>query len=87
MTTITPNLRSVVTPDGAMVLDITRNVMVPLNSMGGYIWNKLHEGSSADEIVRELVREADVDAATIESEVHTFLEQLATMHLVTPSGL
>jgi hypothetical protein len=55
--------------------------------MGGYIWKKLQEGSSVDEIVRELVRDADVDAATIESDVYSFLEQLATMHLVTPSGL
>jgi hypothetical protein len=87
MTAITTNLRSVITPDGAMILDITRNVMVPLNSMGGYIWNKLQEGSSVDDIVRELVRDADVDAATIESDVYSFLEQLATMHLVTSSGL
>lgn len=61
--------------------------MVPLNSIGGYIWNKLQEGFSVDEIVRELVRDADIDAATIESDVHRFLEQLATMHLVTPSDL
>jgi hypothetical protein len=87
MTTIATNLRSIVTPDGAMILDITRNLMVPLNSMGGYVWNKLQEGFSVDEIVRELVRDADVDAATIESDVHSFLEQLTTMHLVTPSGL
>jgi hypothetical protein len=81
------HLRAIVDQDGAVILDIRGNAMVPLNSMGGYIWNKLQEGSSVNEIVRELVRDADVDAATIESDVHSFLEQLSTMHLVTPSGL
>jgi hypothetical protein len=82
----TANLRSVVTPD-AVVLDITRNVMVPLNSMGGYIWRKLQDGSLVDEIVREVVRETGADMVTVQSDIRTFIEQLAAMHLITTTPL
>ena len=85
MPPITANLRSIVTPDGAIILDIGRNLIVPLNPMGGYIWNKLQDGLSVNEIVQEIVRETDAPLDTVESDIRTFIEQLTSMQLITVS--
>jgi Coenzyme PQQ synthesis protein D (PqqD) len=77
-----PHLRSIVNRDGAVILDIPRNQMVTLNSTGGYIWNKLQQGESAEQIVRELSAESNTDPIVVERDVHAFLKQLMSKHLL-----
>jgi predicted acyltransferase (DUF342 family) len=77
-----PHLRSIVNEDGAVILDIPRNLMVTLNSAGGYIWNKLQQGESAEQIVRELSAESNADPLIVEQDVHAFLELLMSKHLL-----
>jgi len=78
-----PHIRATVDQDGAVILDIQCDAMVTLNSTGGYIWNKLAEGRTTDEIIRELANDTGEDSLSIEKDVRQFLEQLAENHLMT----
>lgn len=77
------HIRSVVNPDGAVILDVKNGAMMGLNSMGGYIWERLQQNKSIDDIVQEIVRETSADLAQVERDVHEFLEQLKARQLIT----
>jgi hypothetical protein len=83
MSPINPDLRSRVTPDGAMILDIAADEVITLNATGGFIWARLGEGKTIDEIVENLAKEAGHDPALVAIDVRAFVEQLAAKDLVT----
>ena len=82
MQTTAPHLRSVIDQDGAVILDIEHDTMLSLNPTGGYIWQRLQQGKLVDEIVRELARDTGADLAAVDRDVHVFLEQLKSKHLL-----
>jgi hypothetical protein len=82
MSSTNSQLRSLVTPDGAMILNITPDQIVTLNSMGGYVWARFQEGKSVDEIISNLAKETGHDPVVIANDVHEFFEQLTERHLV-----
>jgi hypothetical protein len=82
MSSSSSHLRSIVNVDGAVILDIPRNQMVTLNSTGGYVWDKLQQGKTLDEVVRELSIESNTDPLDVERDVHAFVEQLMSKHLL-----
>ena len=51
--------------------------------MGGYIWERLQQGRSIDDIIQEIVQETSADQAQVERDVHEFLEQLKSRQLIT----
>ena len=75
-------LRSLVTPEGAMILNIASDQIITLNPMGGYVWARLQEGKSVDEIISDLARETGHDPAVVANDVHEFVEQLTERNLV-----
>jgi hypothetical protein len=77
------HLRSIIDHDGAVILDIEHDAMLTLNSTGGYVWEKLKQGKLIDDIVCELATETGTDLATVDRDVHAFLEVLKLKHLVT----
>jgi Coenzyme PQQ synthesis protein D (PqqD) len=83
MPLINPELRSRVTPDGAMLLNIAADEVITLNSSGGYIWARLEEGKTIDEIVGMLAGETMQDSTIVASDVREFVEQLTLKQLVT----
>jgi len=83
MTLINPELRSRVTPDGAMILDIAEDQIVTLNATGGYIWARLGEGKTTDEIVALLAIQSAQDPVVVANDVREFLEQLTAKKLIT----
>jgi len=83
MTLINPELRSRVTPDGAMILDIAGDQIVTLNATGGYIWARLGEGKTTDEIVALLAIQSAQDPVVVANDVREFLEQLTAKKLIT----
>lgn len=85
MLTITPNLRSIVDHDGAVILDIRRNAMTTLNSTGAYIWQRFERGMLIDSITAELARDTGTDEAVVANDVHAFMEELKSKHLVAIS--
>ncbi len=82
MAGITPNLRSTVNEDGAAILDVPRHQITTLNSTGGFIWQRLQQGLSVEQVIRDLATESDTDPAIVEKDVHSFLEQLRSKQLL-----
>jgi hypothetical protein len=85
MLTTTPNIRSVVDHDGAVLLDIPRNAMTTLNSTGAYVWERLNRGMSVAAVVAELSKDTGVDEAIVGADVEVFLEELKSRHLMKAS--
>ena len=83
MPIVKSELRSLVTTDGAMILDIAADEMITLNSTGGYVWARLREGKTVEQIVVDLARETGQDPVAVASDVHEFVEGLAEKHLVS----
>jgi hypothetical protein len=86
MNTTAPHLRSIVDQDGAVILDVERDNMLTLNPTGAYIWQRLQQGKLIDEIVQELAHDSGVELSVVDRDVHTFLEQLKSKHLLSDSG-
>jgi Coenzyme PQQ synthesis protein D (PqqD) len=83
MPSISPQLRSRVTPDGAMILDISADEVITLNATGGYIWARLEEGKTVDQIIENLATETGHDPVIVAKDVRGFIGQIAEKHLVT----
>lgn len=83
MSITAPHLRSVVDNDGAVILDVEHDTMLTLNSTGGYIWQRLQQGQLIETIVSELSRDTGVDITIVDRDVHYFLDQLKSKHLLS----
>lgn len=76
------HIHSVIDDTGAAILDIERNAMITLNQTGGFVWQRLQQGQSANQIIADLSVQTGADPATIEQDVRRFLEQLKIRHLL-----
>ena len=83
MIAIPSTLKSIVSEDGAVILDSPRNQITTLDAMGGYIWRQLQNGRSSNEIVEHLVHETGEAREIIQSDLTVFLDDLAAKHLLT----
>lgn len=83
MPTVNPELRSRVTPDGAMILNISADEVITVNATGGKIWAMLEEGKTVAGIIEMLATESGHDPAVVAEDVREFLEQMAAKKLVT----
>jgi hypothetical protein len=86
MSSIDSSLRSIVNEDGAVILDITANRMLILNTTGGYIWERLQQGKSISEIAYELGKESGREPCELERDVHDFVGQLVSKSLLCGEG-
>jgi hypothetical protein len=82
MSRVPSHIRSIVNGDGAVLLDIPRDRMVTLNSTGAFIWERLQQGRTVDEVIHDLSAESKTDPSVVERDVHAFLEQLMSKHLL-----
>ena len=82
MITVTPNLKSIVDHDGAVILDISRNSMTTLDTIGAYVWERLGRGLTVDAIVAELAQDTGAALEMVAKDVDEFMEQLKSRHLV-----
>ena len=72
---------SVVDQDGAVILDIEHDTM--LTSILRLVHlQRFQQGKLIDEIIRELSHDSGVDLAVVDRDVHNFLEQLKSKHLL-----
>lgn len=83
MPVVKNNLRSLVTAEGAMILDIAADEMTTLNSTGGYVWAGIRAGKTVEAIVADLAAETGQDRAVIAIDVNEFVKQLAMKGLVS----
>ena len=67
---------NVVIPSGD---NLDMNMMITLNDSGAFLWNKLQQEITVDELVEAVLAEyKDVDAATAKVAVEGFVAQLKT---------
>lgn len=85
MLNIPDHLKSVVNRDGAVILDTPRNSMTPLNSTGGFVWERLQRGIPLDDVITELSHETSTDRSIVDADVRRFLEELQSRNLVVAS--
>ena len=52
------------------------NGIIKLNETGRVIWDKLTEGAEKEEIINAILAEYDIDSATVEKDVDTFVATL-----------
>jgi Coenzyme PQQ synthesis protein D (PqqD) len=83
MPLINPELRSRVTPDGAMILDISADEIITLNSVGGHIWARLEEGKTVDQIIEDVATKTGHDPVVVAQDVREFVGQIAARRLVS----
>lgn len=83
MPLISPDLRSLVTPEGAVILNISADQMITINPTGAYIWGRLQQGRTIDQIVEGLAMETGHDPALVAKDVQEFLEQMAEKRLLS----
>ena len=80
---INPALRSRVTPDGAMILNISADEVISLNATGGYVWERLGEGKTIEEIVESLATKSGQDPIVVANDVQEFIARMAKQGLLT----
>lgn len=82
MAAMPTHLRSIVDHDGAVILDIKRDQFFSMNPIGSYIWGHLLNGEGLDQISRTLAEETGTDIAVVTADVHDFVSDLMSKHLV-----
>ncbi len=58
------------------------NVMITLNETGGFLWQKLSEGSNEEELLRAILNTYDIDEATAKADVEDFVKKVKDSGLV-----
>lgn len=77
-----PQLRTATSPDGAAILDIPRNQITTLNSTGAFVWDRLQQGLSIDQVIHDLAVDSQTDEFIVDREVRAFVEQLRLEQLL-----
>jgi hypothetical protein len=82
MVSQTPNLKTIVSEDGAVILDIERDSMSTLNPTGAYVWKGLQRGETIETIIANLARETGEDSLVVEPDVREFVAELQRKQLM-----
>jgi hypothetical protein len=81
---VSSQVRFVSNPEGAVLLHLERGHYQSLNGTGAAIWKEISGGASSDEVVTRLCdRYPAMPRERVETDVSTFLSQLAARGLVT----
>ncbi len=79
---ISEHVRTTITQDGAVLMDIKGGHMVTLNPIGSIIWQQLSDGHSPEQIAAHLASEFGISREQASDDVNEFLEQLGAQHLI-----
>jgi len=79
---ISEHVRTRITQDGAVLMDIKGGHMITLNPIGSIIWQQLSDGHSQEQIAAHLASEFGISQEQASADVNEFLEQLETQHLI-----
>jgi hypothetical protein len=82
MVSQTPNLKTIVSEDGAVILDIERDSMSTLNPTGAYVWQGLQRVETIETIIANLARETGEDRVVVEPDVREFVAELQRKQLM-----
>lgn len=70
-------------PDGPVLIDPYRRVMVPLDPVGREIWRLIDGSQTIADMVRILGGTFDVGEETLRRDVTSFLRELAKREMIT----
>ena len=84
---IPEHVRTTVTQDGAVLMDIKGGHMVTLNPVGSIIWRQLSDGRTPEQIAARLASEFGIPQEQASADVNEFLEQLEAQHLIESGEL
>ncbi len=78
------DVRSALTEDGGVVLDIQRGQILRVNSVAAHILDLLKQECSVAEIASSIVRTYGIGEETAQADIREFLQTLETYHLLRP---
>ena len=64
-------------PTGADTVDL--NGMITLNETGAFLWEKLKEDKTREELADEILKEYNIDRETVLSDIDEFAEKLRSI--------
>lgn len=76
------HVRSVMDPDGAVLLDLRQGRYYSLNGVGAEIWSQIESGRSVPEIESHLEGTFGAPRDTVRADVAAFLDDLSRKKLV-----
>ncbi|HEU4559063.1 MAG TPA: PqqD family protein [Longimicrobium sp.] len=76
------HVRSIIDPDGAVVLDLRKGRYYSLNSVGAEIWTLIEAGRSVPEVEAHLRDALGAPPETVGADVAGFLADLADRELI-----
>ncbi len=82
---ILDHVRSTITQDGAVLMDIRGGQMLTLNLTGSMIWQHLADGQSPEQIAETLSPRFGISREQALEDIHEFLGQLEAQRLIDPS--
>src|SRR6267154_3354168 len=82
---ISEHVRTTITQDGAVLMNIKGGHMVTVNPIGSIIWQQLSDGRSPEQIAEHLASEFGIAREQALTDVNEFVEQLQAQHLIEPS--
>jgi hypothetical protein len=77
-----PHVRSVMDPDGAVLLDLRQGRYYSLNGVGAEIWSQIESGRSVPEIESHLVGALGAPRDAARADVAAFVDDLRKKNLV-----
>jgi hypothetical protein len=80
--TASMNVRSTVTDDGVVLLDVSSGKIFNSNPVGSRVWMKLQEGSSISQIVDDISTEFKAPRKQVEVDVREYVQILKTSGLI-----
>ena len=87
MMKISEHVRTTITQDGAVLMNIKGGHMITLNLTGSIIWQQLADGRSSEQIADALSPQFGIPREQALADVKEFLEQLESQHLIAPEEL
>lgn len=80
--TASSNVRSTVTDEGVVFMDVSNGNIFHSNPIGARVWTNLQEGLPVSKIVDEISVEFNAPREQVEADVREYLESLKARGLV-----
>jgi hypothetical protein len=80
--TASENVRSTVTDEGVVLMDVSTGTIFHSNPIGARVWTKLQEGLPVGTIVDEVAAEFKAPREQVETDVRQYIETLKVKKLI-----
>ncbi|QHN02739.1 PqqD family protein [Granulicella sp. WH15] len=71
--------------DGGILFNRDSNAIVPINSTGAFVWQRLNEGQTTAEIIESIAQATGGETNVIANDVRAFLDDLRAKNCL-PQG-